>query len=301
MDLTRCFRGMDTGADPHAWTSNATQVTYDPAKPFLVIVIDDVSHDSVKRVLAASQGHAITTAHMPDVSEPGDLKLSRDAGNDVILHMPMEPVRYRERGIGLEPSTIKVGMFDREIRRLIDESLKKLNDLELGVSVLGMNNHMGSAAMQDPQVTDTVMSEMRCRGLLFFDSHTISAGQFGRVAADMARDAAARHGTDYVRRDVFLDHSRDPANIRRQFETLARVARANGGAIAIGHPHRETMGALKDFLNSPVASEFNIVPIGAYAYLELNGLLKPQHEQQPEVAQEPPPPPQPKPFHAAGY
>ena len=47
-----------------------------------------------------------------------------------------------------------------------------------------------------------------------------------------------------LRRDVFLDNIRDEAYINGQFDQLLQAARRKGHAIAIGHPHPETLAVL---------------------------------------------------------
>ena len=54
-----------------------------------------------------------------------------------------------------------------------------------------------------------------------------------------------RHlGVPAAERQVFLDNDRAPDAIRGQFARLLEVARERGGAIAIGHPYRETLEVL---------------------------------------------------------
>ena len=50
----------------------------------------------------------------------------------------------------------------------------------------------------------------------------------------------------YVARDVFLDHHMDKAYVISQIKQAIKVAKAHGHAIAIGHPHKNTLEALKE-------------------------------------------------------
>ena len=49
-------------------------------------------------------------------------------------------------------------------------------------------------------------------------------------------------------RDVFLDDSQDPPDIRRQLDEAIRDAKLHGTAIAIGHPHPATLQVLSEEL-----------------------------------------------------
>jgi len=50
----------------------------------------------------------------------------------------------------------------------------------------------------------------------------------------------------YVARDVFLDHHMDKAYVKGQIKHAIKIARAEGVAIAIGHPHKNTLAALRE-------------------------------------------------------
>jgi hypothetical protein len=65
-----------------------------------------------------------------------------------------------------------------------------------------------------------------------------------------------------ARRDVFLDNEGDnPSYIRGQLEILADLARKNGKAIGIGHPHPATLSELRKWLAETDAQGIEIVPV----------------------------------------
>ena len=53
-------------------------------------------------------------------------------------------------------------------------------------------------------------------------------------------------GLSYVARDVFLDHSSDKKSIKKAIKKAIKIARLHGTAIAIGHPHANTLLALHE-------------------------------------------------------
>jgi polysaccharide deacetylase 2 family uncharacterized protein YibQ len=83
-------------------------------------------------------------------------------------------------------------------------------------------------------------------------------GEFGTSLA-----AALDAGIPAARRDVFLDSSRDPADIRAQLERLKRKARSHGVAVAIGHPYPETIALLEESLPALIEEGFELVPASA--------------------------------------
>jgi polysaccharide deacetylase 2 family uncharacterized protein YibQ len=85
------------------------------------------------------------------------------------------------------------------------------------------------------------MPLLRARQLFYVDSRT--------TAATVAFEAAERTGVESAYRNVpFLDDVQDVGAIRRQLQLAFREAKWKGEAIAIGHPHAETLEALKEEL-----------------------------------------------------
>jgi len=70
----------------------------------------------------------------------------------------------------------------------------------------------------------------------FIDSRTTAQTQAPKVLKNF--------GLKYVARDVFLDHHMEKSYILGQIKEAVRVAKAHGSAIAIGHPHKNTLEAL---------------------------------------------------------
>ena len=68
-----------------------------------------------------------------------------------------------------------------------------------------------------------------------------------------------------VSRDVFLDNEMTAAGVEKELAHVEAVARANGLAIAIGHPHDATLAALARWLPSLEAKGFQLVPLSAAA------------------------------------
>jgi len=74
--------------------------------------------------------------------------------------------------------------------------------------------------------------------LFFVDSRTTAA----TVAFEAAEHAGVRTG---FRNVPFLDDVQDVGAIRKQLELAMRGAKEKGTAIAIGHPHAETLRAFE--------------------------------------------------------
>ena len=154
--------------------------------------------------------------------------LSR-AGKEVLLHLPMEPAGYPKVRPG--PGVILRAQSDEDIVRTIEK------DLDSVPGVVGVNNHMGSAATADPRVMRAVARVLAGRGLYFLDSRTTDA--------TVAERAAEQAAVPSARRRVFLDDVATESAVNSQLEALVRMAREQGGAIAIGHPYPVTLSVLE--------------------------------------------------------
>ncbi|EBP3215288.1 divergent polysaccharide deacetylase family protein, partial [Salmonella enterica subsp. arizonae] len=114
-------------------------------------------------------------------------------------------------------------MSSDEIERIIREAV---NNVPYAV---GLNNHMGSAMTSSLFGMQKVMQALEHYNLYFLDSMTIGNSQ--------AMRAASGTSVKVIKRKVFLDDTQNEADIRRQFNRAIELARRNGSAIAIGHPH----------------------------------------------------------------
>ncbi len=196
--------------------------------PTLVIIIDDLGYELDAGEKAAALPGKVNLAILPHTPNGAAIaRLGMTAGKEVMLHAPMSNVRKKPLGKG----ALTESMHEDELRHTLARSL----DSTPGVR--GINNHMGSLLTSRSEPMGWVMEELARRGLYYVDSRTTPA----TVAADMA----AQRGVPSLSRNVFLDNEIDAAAIHFKFKELLAIADAEGIAIAIGHPHEETLGYLK--------------------------------------------------------
>jgi uncharacterized protein len=176
--------------------------------------------------------YALTVSVLPHL--PLSAEIADDAahhGDEVMLHLPMQPDSETTRTESIE---LRPGMSAGEVKLVL------AGMLETVPHVSGVNNHEGSKATADPQLMDALMPALHERHLFFIDSRT--------TASTVAYDTAHRYGVPAASRKVFLDDSLDLAAIGQQIDLAVRDADRDGEAIAIGHPHPETIEVLHDAL-----------------------------------------------------
>lgn len=219
-----------------------------PKRGRLIFVIDDAGHNLRQLEPFLSFPGPMTIAVLPGLPYSAEAaRLVREAGKELILHQPMEAMNGLDPG----PKAIYRSMGEDEIRSTIRDNLR-----ELGGAV-GMNNHMGSAATQDPRLMGIVLDEARRAGIFFLDSVTIGDTVVRTVASLMDFTAWERN--------VFLDNSPDRESILRQIDEGLRIADKRGYAVMIGHVwSAELAQALTELYPGLVAQGYSLSTISRF-------------------------------------
>lgn len=228
-----------------AWRKNAVPVSLVPNKPRIVVVIDDLGIRKEQTREAIDIDAPLTLAFLPYATHVAEqAKLAHARGHELMVHVPMQPMGPENPG----PNALRTDLSNDELKARLDWSLSQFD------GYVGANNHMGSKFTQYTPGLDTVMAEIKQRGLLFLDSVT------GPSRAYRSANAAE---VPFIKRDVFIDHFINEVAIRKYLKQLEMTALRQGYAIGIGHPHEVTLRVLKEWLPEVQARGFQIVPISA--------------------------------------
>jgi len=195
----------------------------------VAIVIDDMgsSMEEARQLLAINL--PLTFSIIPGLAKSRSVAEAVHArGGQVMLHIPMEPKGFPQRK--LEKNGLLLSESNAEIERQMADYLQAVP------YAVGANNHMGSSFTENGEKMGVVLGVLRGKGLFFIDSKTSPDSVGYSLAKKMGLQAASRQ--------VFLDNNQDVAAITVQLEQVAAVARKRGSAIAICHPHRQTIQAL---------------------------------------------------------
>jgi len=145
-----------------------------------------------------------------------------------MVHLPMEAQNFNKE----EPFTLHVNDSQKIINQRITE-LKKLFP-----RVKYINNHTGSKFTSDEIAMNRLISVLNMKRINFVDSRTTAQTKAPKVMKNF--------GLKYVARDVFLDHKHDKEYILSQIKKAIGIAKTHGTAIAIGHPHKNTLLAIAE-------------------------------------------------------
>ncbi|MGI9330213.1 MAG: divergent polysaccharide deacetylase family protein [Gammaproteobacteria bacterium] len=216
------------------------------AEPRIAIIIDDLGNlRSAGDRITALDG-PVALAILPHTPAAAYIAgIAHDAGKEVLLHLPLQPIEgAMPMGIG----KINLDNTRDELNRILAANLASVP------YVTGVNTHMGSLLTQHPGHMAWLMGELERNGNLFFvDSRTTPASVALRVALE--------YGVPATSRDVFLDDDLDPRRVAEQFALLKNRARAQGSAVAIGHPYPVTLALLERELPRLAAEGIELVAV----------------------------------------
>jgi hypothetical protein len=214
-------------------------------RPKIAIIIDDLGYESDLAFEFLDLDFLITFSILP--YGPFTEIISQKAienGHEVLLHLPMEPKNYPSINPG--PGALLLSMQEKEICSTLNQALLEVK------GVRGISNHMGSLFTENREKMVIVLKELKKKGLFFIDSRTTS-GTIGFQEAN-------KIGVPAASRNVFLDNDLDIKAIEMQMKRLLNIARHSGSAIAIGHPHKETLEVLKEYFPQ-IKNDFELVPV----------------------------------------
>ena len=221
--------------------------------PRVALIIDDIGYDQAMASKFMALDNAITFSILP--FSPFQQAVSREMRNrgmEAMLHLPMEPKEYPAVKPGR--GALLVSMTPDELIRQLEKNLDAVPDIK------GVNNHMGSRMTERSTQMYQIFSILKKRGLFFIDSRT--------TAESLCRPSARLLQVPFAQRDVFLDHVTDDAEIRRQIRRLISLARRQGSAIGIGHPHPATYTVLAEQM--PVLKK-NVKLVPASQLVQIGG------------------------------
>ncbi|MGB8653338.1 MAG: divergent polysaccharide deacetylase family protein [Candidatus Acidiferrales bacterium] len=196
--------------------------------PALILIIDDLGYDRAAADQVLSLDFPLTISVIPHLSLSSEIaEEANRRGDQVLLHLPMES---EVSGVKNEDIELRPGMTQQQVGATL------AGMLETVPYAVGVNNHQGSRATSDAALMAALMPELRARNLFFVDSRT--------TAATVAYATAEKLGVRAASRKIFLDDTPSRAAILAQLDLAARDAQRDGFAIAIGHPHPETIATL---------------------------------------------------------
>lgn len=209
----------------------------------VAIVIDDMGYRYTDKHALTLPG-PITYSFLPHTTYGKKLAIQANSANhDVLIHIPMESENRKKLG----PGALTSDMNKHEFRKSLSKSFDEIP------FAIGINNHMGSYLTQLYQPMAWTMAFLKQNDLFFLDSKTSPHSQAQQAAIDFGVPVKARH--------IFLDNELTDEYISQQFKQLISFAQKHQTAIAIAHPHPETVAILNKLIPTLKLHGIELVPL----------------------------------------
>ena len=206
--------------------SQNVALAYRSKRAKLVIIIDDVHTQAQINAIKALNIKVTPSIFPPYKSAPESHLLARGLKH-YMIHLPMESGNVK---FNTQYKTLKTSFSKKRIQSRVKEIRTLFPKAKY------INNHTGSVFTANYEAMYTLYVALRKEGFVFIDSRTTGSSQVRKIAHNF--------GDAYVARDTFIDNVHTVPAIHKQLMDAVQLAKKNGYAVAIGHPHAITMQAL---------------------------------------------------------
>lgn len=208
-------------------------------RPKLAIIIDDISTFYQAKKIKSLNLNITPSIFPPSANYPNSARVAREF-EFYMIHLPLEAMNYQAQ----EKNTLKVGDSSAKIESEISKIRSNFP------KAIYINNHTGSKFTSDYDSLKKLFIAFKKHNMIFIDSYTTKDSK--------AKILSSEFGNKYLKRDVFIDNTKDEKAIINKLKEAIKIAQKSGFAIAIGHPYEQTFKALKSF-KSELESQVDIM------------------------------------------
>ncbi|WP_096028003.1 divergent polysaccharide deacetylase family protein [Campylobacter lanienae] len=208
-------------------------------RPKLAIIIDDISTFYQAKKIKSLNLNITPSIFPPSANYPNSARVAREF-EFYMIHLPLEAMNYQAQ----EKNTLKVGDSSDKIESEISKIRSNFP------KAIYINNHTGSKFTSDYDSLKKLFIAFKKHNMIFIDSYTTKDSK--------AKILSSEFGNKYLKRDVFIDNTKDEKAIINKLKEAIKIAQKSGFAIAIGHPYEQTFKALKGF-KSELESQVDIM------------------------------------------
>jgi len=179
----------------------------------------------------------------------GEAAAAREAGHEILLQSPMEPITYPADNPG--PHTLLTGASDAENLDSLRWQMGRF------VGYAGVVNHLGGKYAADARALTPTLAEIAQRGLFYVDD--------GSSPLSLARRIAPTLGLASAAADAVVDADAAPGAIDAALTRLEALARARGAAIGVATALPSSLDRLAIWCAGLEARGIELVPVSAMA------------------------------------
>lgn len=202
----------------------------------VAIVIDDFGNNMKGTEEILHLPVSLTVAVMPFLTTTKqDAEMAHRLGHEVILHLPMEPIKGKRSWLG--PGAITSNLTNEEIYKRVNDAIDSVP------YAVGINNHMGSKITADKRIMKIILGICKERNLYYLDSKTTKKSVVAELATDL--------GVPFLENELFFDEVYSTNHIVKQTTQLIKKTEVDDSIIAIGHVGmvgEKTASVLKQYI-----------------------------------------------------
>lgn len=191
-------------------------------RPRIALIVSSLGMSATQTDAAINHLPAgVTLAYHPYARKLGEwINLSRAAGHEVMLTLPMEPIDYPRNDAG--PNGLLTALEPAK-------NMERLNwVMSQGTGYVGLVGYAGSRFTTGRDDMMPILDTLKRRGLLFVDNRETAQSAIPALAADMKLPFASSNRA--------IDRDATRAGVDKRLSELEDIARRNGAAVGIGSP-----------------------------------------------------------------
>jgi uncharacterized protein len=219
--------------------------------PRIAIVVGDLGiSDTATAAALAKLPAPVTLAFAPYGDNLRALAAhARNAGHEVLLQVPMEPLDYPNNDPG--PETLLTSLSNKD-------NIKRLHWVMGRMSgYVGLASYMGARFTANTQALTPVLREIARRGLIYVDDGSSARSVAGQIAGTL--------NLPFAKADSVLDAVPTPVEIERALRRLEMTARAKGVAVGYASAQESTIAAIDKWAKGAKRRGILLVPITVVA------------------------------------
>lgn len=238
-----------TIAQDRPWRRYAAAFPADDPRPRVALVVTGLGLSSAATRAAIQQlPRGVTLAFSPYTSNLQQWVMqARDAGHEVLIELPMEPMNYPADDPG--PQAMLSSLPPAANLQRLDWVLSRAD------GVAGVVANMGSRFAADAQLMRPVLMRLAERGFLYVDNRTAPVSAVPDVARGLNLPWAAN--------TRFVDAEATRVAIDGRLQQLERTARENGAALALAQPYPVTIERVVAWAQSLEVKGLALAPASA--------------------------------------
>ncbi|WP_281299886.1 MULTISPECIES: divergent polysaccharide deacetylase family protein [unclassified Iodidimonas] len=216
-------------------------------RPRIALVIQEIGLAREASMAAINRlPKAVSLALSPYAADPqAVLQAARDAGHEVLLMVPMEPVSFPRSDPG--PHSLLVSLSAAE-------NISRLHHvMSRAQGYAGVINHMGSRFTATPAALEPILADLSRRGLMFVDART--------SARSVVPEIAGKTGLPYAENDRYIDNTATAEEIDRFLADLEIIALQRGHAVGFGRPYPVTVERIERWAKGLELKGIDLAPV----------------------------------------